>query len=167
MATVYLLLGGNEGDVPAAFSKVFSLLKKEADIRILSVGSLYKSEPWGMEAADMFYNQSLAVVTDLSPRQLLQRLLSIERAVGRKRTLGVVESRAIDIDILFYDDEIISFPDLKIPHPRLHLRKFALLPLMDIAPNLQHPLLKKSIRQLVAEVRDPLKVEKAGGGARP
>ncbi len=166
MAIVYLLLGGNKGDVPATFSKVLSLLKEEG-VRILSAGPLYKSEPWGMETTDMFYNQPVAVDTSLSPRQLLNRLLSIERSLGRKRTAGVTGSRAIDIDILFYDDKIISFPDLEIPHPRLHLRKFALLPLMDIAPDLQHPLLKKSIRQLVAELDDPLKVEKVRDGAMP
>ncbi len=159
MQTAYLLLGGNLGNVPETFSRVFALLNDQ-DIRVCAVGSLYASEPWGMDGVDMFYNQAIAVSTLLDPSTLMKRLLAIEEKLGRKRSRGRLESRTIDIDILFYGQLVVSMPGIVIPHSRLHLRRFALQPLSDIAAGFMHPLLGKSVDQLLCECQDPLKTEK-------
>ncbi len=159
MQTAYLLLGGNLGNVPETFSRVFALLNDQ-DIRVCAVGSLYASEPWGMVGADMFYNQAIAVITPLDPPTLMKRLLAIEEKLGRKRIRDRLKSRTIDIDILFYGQLVVSMPGVVIPHPRLHLRRFALQPLADIAPGFVHPLLGKRIDQLLRECQDPLKTKK-------
>ncbi len=159
MQTAYLLLGGNQGNVPETFSRVLALLK-DHDIYVHAVGSLYKSEPWGMEWANMFYNQAIAIRTRLSPPDLMQRLLAIEKKLGRKRRSGKVEARTIDIDILFYGQKVVSLPGVDIPHPRLHLRRFTLEPLSDIASGFIHPLLGKDVGQLLHECTDTLKTEK-------
>lgn len=159
MHTAYLLLGGNMGNVPASFEKALVLMK-EAGIRIGAVGSLYMSEPWGEGVDGMFYNQAVQVSTGLDLSQLLHTLNTIESGLGRKHRPGVVESRPLDIDILFYDDSIVSEPGLQVPHPRLHLRNFALAALMDIAPDHIHPVFGKTVHQLLLESADTLSVKR-------
>ncbi len=167
MHTAYLLFGGNTGDVPSTFSAAMSMLEKSG-IRIVSVSSLYKTEPWGMsESTSCFYNMAMAAKTCLAPKPLMDLLLRVERVLGRKRKPGVVGSRTIDIDILFYNQEIYSLSGLTIPHPKIHLRRFAMLPLAEIAPELIHPQFGKSIQQLLKETKDTLQVNKKDQGFRP
>lgn len=153
MNFAYLLLGGNIGNVPKTFYKTFKFIRKNIG-EIIEISPLYCSEPWGIESDNMFYNQAIIVETELTPRDLLSSILYIETKFGRKRTEGVIESRNIDIDILFYNDVVIQENDLYVPHPRLHLRKFALIPLADLNPGLKHPVFDKTIDQLLESCDD-------------
>ncbi len=159
MHTVYLLLGGNMGDVPASFAKALALMVEDG-MHICAMGSLYKSEAWGEGAKGVFCNQAVKATTNLDVSQLLSALKKIESQLGRKHLPGVVASRPLDIDILFYDDVVVSLPDLEIPHPRLHLRNFALIPLMDIAPEYVHPVFGKTVHQLLLESADTHSVDR-------
>ncbi len=153
MNSVYLLLGGNIGNIAGNFNKAKGLLEKHIG-KISDSSPVYCSEPWGFESKNMFYNQAIFVETKLMPKDLLSSILSIESKVGRKKKKNVMESRIIDIDILFYNNRIINEKDLNIPHPRMHLRKFALIPMSDLDPELKHPVFGKSIRQLLEACND-------------
>ena len=111
---------------------------------VVSVSSVYETEPWGFESDNEFLNMVLCVETDLSPSGLLGRILMIESQLGRIRCENQYSSRNIDIDILLYNNEIVNEAALEIPHPRMHERRFVLVPLAEIAPELIHPVLKKS-----------------------
>jgi 2-amino-4-hydroxy-6-hydroxymethyldihydropteridine diphosphokinase len=155
---LFLLLGGNTGNIAGNFS--FSIRDIETEIgKLISASPVYMSEPWGFHSKDLFLNQVLQVETTLSPEDILKKILFIERKLGRIRSGKKYSSRTIDIDILFLGDKIINTPDLTIPHPRLHLRRFTLVPLNDIAPGFIHPLLKKSVSQLLLECEDSLDVK--------
>jgi len=119
-----------------------------------------KPEPWGFESNDLFWNQVLEISTNLSPEEVLVQTQQIELELGRIRKPDQYDSRLIDIDILFYGDQIISLENLIVPHPRIQERKFALVPLCEIASELIHPVFQKSIRQLLEECADKLNVEK-------
>ncbi len=124
--------------------------------------SLYASEPWGFKAPVHFLNRVLRVETSLEPQEILNKTQKIEKSLGRteKSTNGRYASRTLDIDILYFNFSIIRLPGLIIPHPRLHDRRFTLLPLAEIAPEWIHPLLKRNSRQLLAECKDKGKVWK-------
>ncbi len=154
---VYLLLGGNKGDVLKAFAKASALLAERLG-SILCVSPCYQTEPWGMESDHMFVNQALCLSSKHHPMEMIQIILNIEKELGRTRTNMGMESRSIDVDILFIDEMIISEPGLEVPHPRLHLRRFALQPLSDIAPDLVHPIFGISIHDLTERCYDPLHV---------
>ncbi len=159
MYTAYILMGGNEGNVPLVFRKAISLMI-EYGLHITAKGSLYKSAAWGDEVQGAFYNRLLVLQTSLEPQGLLSVLLEIESKLGRKRQAGVISSRSIDIDILFVDDLIISRPGLSVPHPRLHLRKFVLVPLCELVPDMIHPVTGKTMKQLLSDTPDQLMVVK-------
>lgn len=121
--------------------------------------SVYESEPWGFEADTAFLNMVLIVRTALAPEALLQKINDIEKRIGRVRfDRSGYSSRVIDIDILFYNAEVINRPELQIPHPRLHERRFTLEPLVEIVPEKEHPVLGKSMATLLAECKDALSV---------
>ena len=130
--------------------------------RMLQQSSLYETEPWGFEAGQNFLNQVLVVETERSPRDLLEVLLGIEKDLGREAAQpgSSYSSRVIDIDILFYDGQIIDTPSLQVPHPQLHKRRFTLIPLREVAPDLLHPVLQKTTTQLLDECQDPSAVHK-------
>ncbi len=153
MNTVYLLLGGNIGNVPDTFSKTIELIKNHIGF-ITEASAVYYTEPWGFESDNLFYNQALAVKTKLAPRALLSAVLSIESMMGRRRQNPGYESRIIDIDILLYNGKVINEKGLEIPHPRMHLRRFALIPLVDIDPGLKHPVFDKTVYKLLEECDD-------------
>ncbi|HAJ99878.1 MAG TPA: 2-amino-4-hydroxy-6-hydroxymethyldihydropteridine diphosphokinase [Bacteroidales bacterium] len=155
----FILLGGNIGDVSHTFDHARIAIDQLAG-RVVRLSDKYISEPWGMETTAPFLNQALELETPNSPNQLLKILLAIEVVFGRTRLRGICESRTLDIDILLFNNVIINEEYIVLPHPRMHLRKFALLPMMQIAPNAVHPILKKSISALYKECIDTLKVEK-------
>lgn len=156
---VILLLGSNLGDRLSNLNEAYNKIS-ESTREILISSSIYETEPWGFRHQNLFLNQVLVVNTDLSPESLLHLLLNIEKELGRKRRQKSFQARIIDIDILFYDDLIISTNKLKIPHPKLHERRFVLEPLNEILPDLIHPVLLKSVARLLKESKDPLLVRK-------
>ncbi len=129
---------------------------------ILKRSPVYESPPWGFDHPVAFLNQALEVKTDHSPQELLTILLDIERSLGRTGNKGTYEARTIDIDILLYDDIILSTKDLIIPHPRMHLRRFTMKPIADIAPGMIHPVLGKSMEELLRTCKDKDTIRKPG-----
>ncbi len=154
MMKLYLLLGGNIGNCKECFAKAREMLIENVGEE-LQISALYESEAWGFESEHKFLNQVLIYSTKLSPDAVLQQTQMIEKKLGRlAKTTIAYESRPIDIDILFYENEIVDLPYLKIPHPLLHQRRFTLMPLEEIASNFMHPVLKKHIYELLAECED-------------
>ncbi len=158
MNHAYLLIGGNLGDREQQLSAARELIGRQCG-SIISASSLYQTAAWGNTEQPDFLNQALEIATSLNARQLMRRILKTEKMMGRVRK-EKYGPRIIDIDILLFNNEQYQFSFLKIPHPELPNRRFALLPLAEIAPDLLHPVLKKSIRQLLVECPDPLEVRK-------
>lgn len=127
---------------------------------VLKPSSIYETEPWGLKSKDLFLNQVLLVETSLNPYELLKVIKAIETKLGRIRKTQRYSPRCIDIDILFYNDEVYFSDDLVIPHPRIPNRMFTLVPLNEIAPDYEHPTLKKTIQELVNLCTDKLMVKK-------
>ena len=144
---VYLSLGSNVGDRPANLRDAIHKLKAAGTVG--SVSSFYETEPVGVTEQPWFLNCVVALETDSQPRDLLERVLKIEAAMGRRRVRDK-GPRTIDIDILLYGNQIIDEPGLKIPHPAMHERRFVLEPLVEIAPDVVHPVLKKTARDMLA-----------------
>lgn len=159
MIKLYILLGGNLGDKQLVFSEARAKLSQQVGT-IANQSAIYETEPWGFNSDDLFWNQVLEISTAFSPEEVLHQTQQIEHELGRIRKANQYNSRIIDIDILFYGDQVIKTENLVVPHPRIHERKFALVPLCEIAPELIHPVFQKSIRQLADECRDSLSVEK-------
>jgi deoxyguanosine kinase len=157
MPETYLSLGSNLGNRKTFINRALKIIPHEIGI-ILDKSSIYETEPWGFHHPANFYNQVLLVETLLTPTELLLQCLSIERQLGRQRQNNKYEARTIDIDILFYDDQILLQEGLQIPHPYLHLRKFVLEPLNEIAAGLLHPVLKKTIGKILESCQDHGKV---------
>ena len=162
MIKLYLLLGGNLGNKSQVFKETTKLLNERIG-KITRQSHIYETEPWGFESTDLFWNQVLELSVLISPQEVLNRVQQIEQQLGRTREAQHYDSRIIDIDILFYGDQVIMLENLTIPHPRIQDRKFALVPLKEIAPGLIHPVLQKSIGQLLLECTDQLRVEKVEG----
>lgn len=159
MNEAYLLLGSNLGNRKYTIDSAVNKIKEQAGV-IITTSSIYETEPWGTNASLSFYNQIIVIKTLLSAKRLLTVLLNIEKQLGRIRTEVKNDPRTIDIDILFFNDDIISQQDLEIPHPRIHLRRFVLEPLKEIAPLFIHPVLNKSINELLDECNDDSWVKK-------
>jgi len=159
--TAILLLGGNLGGRRRMLARAREQLGLQAG-RVLEESSLYETEPWGFEAGQNFLNQVVVVETDRTPRELLVVLQGIEKNLGRQAAVpgGGYSSRVIDLDILFYDRQVIDTPSLRVPHPQLHRRRFTLEPLCEVAPDLLHPVLQKTTTRLLKECQDPSKVYK-------
>lgn len=160
-----MLLGSNQGDKIAILQKAGERLQ-QLSIAPIVVSSLYESEPWGFEAEEWFLNQAVKIETDLKPHDLLRSILEIERSLGRVRQNGDgriagYSSRTIDIDILLYENFVSETVDLQLPHPRMHLRRFVLMPLSEVAPGLIHPVLNVSIKKLLEECKDKSKIKKS------
>ena len=167
MARVYLGLGSNLGDRLTALKNAVRRLEAMADVSVVAASRLYESEPWETEAGHTageqrwYLNCVVGIDTVLPPRTLLDRLQSVEHALGRRRPAGATpEERRfapheIDIDILFYGDEVVSTPDdLHIPHLLLAERAFVLRPLAEVAPDLVHPTLYQTVRELLDDLDD-------------
>jgi len=158
MNSYYLLTGSNIGDSQAHLLEALKQIELQVG-EITSVSSVYRTEPWGNKNQQDFLNQVLGVKNPLQPAEVLARILAIEQQMGRNR-LVKWEPRVIDIDILFAGNQQINTPDLQIPHPLLHERRFTLLPLSEMAPDFVHPVFKKTIRELLADCPDTSLVEK-------
>ncbi|HKT50461.1 MAG TPA: 2-amino-4-hydroxy-6-hydroxymethyldihydropteridine diphosphokinase [Candidatus Angelobacter sp.] len=160
-ATVYLSLGSNlgdrEGNLAAAAARLSDLGT------VISRSAIYETEPVEVDTEQpWFLNCAVAMETELPPLDFLHKILAIERAMGRQRT-GSRSPRNVDIDILFFGDQIIDVDQLKVPHPRMHHRRFVLEPLTEIASTLLHPVLKRSVRQLLGDLPlESAKVRKIG-----
>jgi len=162
---VFLLLGSNQGNSVGNLAIAREMIGQQAG-KILMVSSLYKSAAWGKSEQPDFYNQVLEITSALPPETLLEKLLDIELQMGRIR-IEKWGPRLIDIDLLFYGDEIRNTVALHLPHPGIPERKFTLLPLTEIAPGFVHPVIKKTITTLLAECHDPLMVEKLSSSLTP
>ena len=152
MKTVYLGLGSNLGDRREHLNRARALLEAP-DLRIARASSIYETEPRDFLDQPWFLNQVIEANTTLFPRQLLARLQKIEREIGRKRTIAK-GPRVIDIDILLYGESIVQSSALQIPHPRMPDRRFVLEPLTELAPDVRHPVTKKTIREMLTRVVD-------------
>ena len=152
MPTVYLGLGTNTGYKKDNLTRAIELLSLALG-RYTSLSSFLETAPWGFESDNTFLNCVVSFETDLMPQELLVTTEKIERELGRtvKSNGGIYHDRTIDIDILLYGSEIIKTPRLTIPHPLMHQRAFVLEPLAEIAPDLMHPTIGKSIKQLANE----------------
>ncbi len=156
----FILLGSNIGMREQLLMDAISKIVDTCGT-LIRKSSLYESEPWGFKSEYNFLNQVILIETNLEPYELLEQLLKIEIELGRDRThkYDTYVSRPIDIDILYYNNIIIDNVDLTIPHPRLHLRAFTLMPLNEIAPDYLHPIFKKNSKELLCECKDNLKVD--------
>jgi len=158
MNEAFLLTGGNIGDRKNYLWRD----KKEIEERcgkILKQSSIYETAAWGKEDQEAFLNQVLKIETGLSSEELLHTILKVEEDLGRKRDLKY-GPRIIDIDILFFNNEVIDLHGLKIPHPQIQNRKFVLVPLNEIAAEKIHPVFQKTVSRLLSECPDPLTVNK-------
>jgi len=158
MNEVFLLTGGNIGDRLNYLSRAKEEIKKRCG-NVLQMSSVYETAAWGNENQDVFLNQVVKIETFHRPEHVLNVILQIEEDLGRKRQIKF-GPRTIDIDILFFNDEIITQHRLKIPHPQIQDRRFVLVPLNEIAAEKIHPLFNKTISELLSECTDPLAVNK-------
>ena len=149
MAVAYLCLGSNTGDKVGYLQQALKILNESAALTVVRASALYETEPWGNKNLEWFVNAVLEVKTKMTPRELLEFCKNVETQMGRQKSSSdKYEGRIIDIDILFYGDLTIDEPDLKIPHEHLHERAFALVPLLELIPDYEHPKYKKSLLKL-------------------
>jgi len=158
MNRVILLLGSNLSD------RVLMLAKARNQIQnligeIIKESHIYESDPWGFESDKAFLNQTLIIETRLSPIEILQKIKVLEKKMGRVKKSENYESRTIDVDILFCNDEIINLPHLIVPHPQLHKRKFTMVPLAEMEPMFIHPVFNKSMLDLLNDCLDNSEVK--------
>ncbi|MEI6765288.1 MAG: 2-amino-4-hydroxy-6-hydroxymethyldihydropteridine diphosphokinase [Bacteroidota bacterium] len=159
MACTYLLLGSNLGNSLNILKKAIEMISREAGAP-KAFSSVYETAPWGDVSGNNFYNCVVLIDTKLEPQALLEVLLRIESELGRVRIENKPEPRTIDIDILLYNDVVINEHGLQVPHPKMHLRRFTLEPMAEVAPGVIHPVIGKSMMQLTEECSDTLQVTK-------
>ena len=161
MEKCYVLFGSNMGDKTQIFAQACLLINQRCG-RIVKVSSAYESEPWGFEAKEWFLNRLIIVETELEPEEMMRQLLDIEAELGRVRHPEVkgYTSRTVDLDILYYGSRIVLTDSLTIPHPRLHERRFALLPLCEMVPQFVHPAFNLTQTELLRRCFDFSEVKK-------
>lgn len=181
MKEIFILLGSNRGNREEYLAMALEMIASE-DVRVVRYSSVYESPPWGFDDQVSFLNQAAELETALTAEQLMPYLHAIEARLGRVRPSGGCgctvsftgltdtpqsakkangyDGRTMDIDILFYGNRLVFTEDLMIPHPRLHERRFTLMPMEELAPQFQHPVLKRSISELIALCSDTSRVIK-------
>jgi len=157
MKKVFLGLGSDLGDRAENLRLAVEYIGASAGA-VKGVSPVYETEPVGFTGKGDFLNMTISIETDLTPTELIENLMNSEKLLGRTRDGSKTTSRTIDIDILIYENEIIDHQSLSIPHPRMHERKFVLVPLNDIAPDLVHPVIGKTIRELLESCEDKSQV---------
>ena len=158
MNKAYLLIGGNLGDRKENLEKARELIALHCG-HIVKTSSIYETAAWGKTDQPSFLNQALEINTLLTAKQLIKKVLQVEKKLGRIRQ-EKYGPRVMDIDILLFNNEILDLDFLKLPHPEMQNRRFALIPLAEIAPSEIHPVFKKSIVELLKECPDQLEVKK-------
>ncbi|MCC6721876.1 MAG: 2-amino-4-hydroxy-6-hydroxymethyldihydropteridine diphosphokinase [Bacteroidia bacterium] len=156
--SLVLLIGSNVGDSKDYLTKAKIHLEKEFGKLILK-SNIFKTQAWGITEQDDFLNQALVYYCNLNPEEILKKIKSIEKKIGRQKR-NTWANREIDIDIIYYGSLIFQSEKLIIPHPLMHLRKFVLIPLSQIIPEFKHPVLNKSVNELLKNCNDNLMVEK-------
>jgi len=153
MNKVYIGIGSNLGDREKNIKEAISLINAYSSINVVKISSIYETEPVGFKEQNWFLNLVIEVETTFLPQELLAILKQVEAKLGKKieRKWG---PRTIDLDILLFNDIILELPDLQIPHKLMHKRTFVLVPFAQIAPNVKHPVLNKTIQELLGLVRD-------------
>lgn len=159
---VFLLLGSNVGDRMQHLTDARKAIERNIGT-IIQASRVYETEAWGVELQGPFLNQALEIETALSPEEVLQVAQSVEHQSGRTRSERW-GPRTLDIDIAFYDDRIINSADLTVPHPGIHQRNFALIPLIEIAGHMMHPVLQTTLKELFEQSTDRREVSILGGG---
>lgn len=161
METCYILFGSNMGDKSGLFNQACLYINNRCG-RVVRVSAPYESAPWGFETDEWFLNRVIVLDTLMGPDDLLRQLLEIERELGRVRHPEVegYTSRTADLDILYYGSRVICTETLVVPHPRLHRRRFALLPMCEVAPDLVHPAFGLTQTELLERCPDRLMVRK-------
>lgn len=156
MAEVYLLLGSNVGNRAENLAKAINLTGQRCG-EVFIQSTLYETAAWGNTEQQSFYNQAIGINTDLSAENLLIAVKEIEKEVGRIETIHW-GPRVIDIDIILYGHEVVDLPQLKVPHPYMHQRRFTLMPLAEIASEALHPIFNKTVSKLLGECEDESEV---------
>jgi 2-amino-4-hydroxy-6-hydroxymethyldihydropteridine diphosphokinase len=162
--TVYLSLGSNVGDREKNLRAAIAALG-DAEVKVTKVSAFYETEPVDLREQSWFLNCAVEGVTEVPAPELLRRLREIETRMGSKKLVDK-GPRLIDLDILLYGQETTNAPELQVPHPRMHLRRFVLVPLAEIAPNVLHPGLKKTAHELLEETNDRSIVRKVDSGGK-
>lgn len=156
MAIVYLSLGSNKGDRIGYVQQAASLLGADEGISIVRTSAFYESEPWNMNTKNWFVNAVVEAKTKYSPQELLKVCQRIEKQLGRtSEEKNQYQDRTIDIDILFYNKDIINEDNLIIPHKYVHLRAFTLVPMMELNSDFVHPVLHKNIVEMHNDLENP------------
>jgi 2-amino-4-hydroxy-6-hydroxymethyldihydropteridine diphosphokinase len=157
---VYIGIGSNLGNKRENYREALERIAKLPKTRIIKESSVYESQPHG-DSKEWYINGVIEIETELKPELLLGKFKNIERAMGRKKVRKKWGARIIDIDILLYDSLVMNKKSLKIPHPEMHQRKFVLIPLSELAPQVIHPVLSASISELLVGVKDDKRVSLA------
>jgi len=159
MNKIFLITGGNIGNRKKNLETAATLIQDQIGT-IVKSSKIYETDAWGITDQPAFYNQVHIVESNFSAKEILNKILNIEEKMGRVRTVKNA-ARIIDIDILFFNNEIINKPNLNVPHPQIINRRFVLMPLNELAPEMIHPVFKKSIHQLLVNCKDELGVTPA------
>ena len=160
MTRCFILFGSNQGDRMALLEQACTLINNRCGL-LAERSSAYLTAPWGFEAETWFLNALLAVETELEPDALMDTLMEIEATLGRERDPAATgyQSRTADLDILYYGDRIVHTEKVTAPHPRLHLRRFALVPLCELIPDFLHPIFNQSQQQLLDSCPDTATIQ--------